>query len=523
MKWFTRNILLLHLIALVVLLGWIHGGTRGELLLPVIPWVAGLVLEWLLVYPQAKQEETLMDSRERVWGKLVHDPLTWVSFVFLILLAIPLVNVRPMPVCDPATGHWTNMPPFIPWLPSCVNPESHRVVLLWFSAGLVAMLAAKHGLLKRSKRILLEAICWNGAALALLGFIQLASGTDKLLWLTQLPGYFFSTFGYPNVGGAYFTLIAGLSYGIWLQDVSEHNNLAYVLTEEGDNAERPLYVVHRMMVPTALCFAAAIATLSRAAILLSVVMAFALLIYTLKFVWDRVQKSTRVTITATVMAIILSLSALFFTLRLESLKKEVHTITWTAIVERVSGAGYYHARVAKQIYGDHPVFGVGGWGYPIYLPQYVTEEDKKHLQIVGGANVHNDSLQFLAEHGLVGYGLILVVVVLLVLGLIIPTIRFCRVKNLPAKTETRDKGDGWIYRIPPPVIAILMATTATVCHSLGDLPFRAPSVLTVWLLAFVCGTGWIPNVRKHQHSGAPVSAEGAPTPPITEKGNGANA
>lgn len=511
MNWFTKNVLLLHLVALVVLLGWIHGGTRADLLMPVIPWVAGLCLEWLLVFPQAKRDETLLDCRERVWRKLKRDPLTWVSLALLVLLAIPLMNVRPEPVCDPATGAWTNAPAPIPWLPSCVDPAVHDGVLLWFAAGLIAMLAAKHGLLKRGKRLLLEAICWNGAALALLGFAELAVGTDKLLWLTPMPGYFFSAFGYPNVAGAYFTLIAGLSFGIWLQDVSERSNLAYVLTEEGSDEERSFCAIHRMLAPTILCFAAAIATLSRAAILLSVLLAFVLTAYALRYVWDRIQKATRVTLVATVGAVILSLTALFFTLRLESLKKEVRTITWSAITERVTGRGYYHARVAKAIFRDYPAFGVGGWGYPAYQAQYTTDEDNKHLQIVGGANVHNDSLQFLAEHGIVGYGLMLAIILLLAAGLIVPAVRFCRLKNVPVKTVTHDKGDGWLYRIPPPVVAVFASTAATICHSFGDLPFRAPSVLTVWLLAYVCALGWLPVVHRQHSSESEQEPEPEPT------------
>ena len=38
MNFFLRNILLLHILLLVIGFSWIHGGTRPELLLPVIPW-----------------------------------------------------------------------------------------------------------------------------------------------------------------------------------------------------------------------------------------------------------------------------------------------------------------------------------------------------------------------------------------------------------------------------------------------------------------------------------------------------
>ena len=50
----------------------------------------------------------------------------------------------------------------------------------------------------------------------------------------------------------------------------------------------------------------------------------------------------------------------------------------------------------------------------------------------------------------------------------------------------------WLYCLPPEVVAVLLAT-ATVCHSLGDLPFRSPAILTVWLLAFACAGGFCPQ------------------------------
>ena len=67
MNFFLRNILLLHILLLVIGFSWIHGGTRPDLLMPVIPWLTVFVLEYLLVFPQAKSSETLAEARSRVW------------------------------------------------------------------------------------------------------------------------------------------------------------------------------------------------------------------------------------------------------------------------------------------------------------------------------------------------------------------------------------------------------------------------------------------------------------------------
>jgi hypothetical protein len=99
----------------------------------------------------------------------------------------------------------------------------------------------------------------------------------------------------------------------------------------------------------------------------------------------------------------------------------------------------------------------------------------------------------LAEQGVVGFGL-MVLFGLMLFGLMWwQMLAFCRAKWAFAKNR-KLRPPNWFYQIPPPVVAVWAGTTATVCHSFGDLPFRCPAVLIVWLLAFVCATGWIPVV-----------------------------
>ena len=149
MNFFVRNVVLFHVFALVLALGWIHGGTRPDLLLPVIPWLAAFALEFLLVFPQAKSTENLSEARSRVWRALARDPLLYAALVLTALLVVPLFNVAGAPVFDEAAKQWVNPRPPLPGLPWCVNPDEHAVLLLWFPPVLIAALAAKHGLLKK--------------------------------------------------------------------------------------------------------------------------------------------------------------------------------------------------------------------------------------------------------------------------------------------------------------------------------------------------------------------------------------
>lgn len=495
MNWLAKHILFFHVAALIIALGWIHGGTRPDWLMPVVPYMAFAILLWFLLCPQPKKAEFLLDSRQRIWGLVKRDALTYISLAFTALLIIPFFNVVQEPTLVEATQKWQLFPPRIKWLPFTPDIRRHAIVLLWFIPAMITVVAVKHGLLKRAKRILLEVICWNGAALALLGFLQLAYKATSILGLTPLDDYFFSVFGYVNVGAAYFTLIGSFAFGLWVQQAAEDANLTAISTLEPDELQAPL-VTHRMLLPAVFCFAGAISTLSRAAILLCILLFVFFVIYGLAFIWKRISLGVRISILSFISALIFSIVVLFFALKLEGLKKELSSITVDAVIERVMGTGQNHVAVSKKIIADYPLFGVGGWGYPVYQCAYMTPEQLKSMQVVGGSNVHNDMLQFLVEHGYVGFGLMLGFVLLLVIPLGSELVRFCRLNPLGEQHSVSSRMFNWFYRLPPVVVAIFAGTTATVLHSFGDLPFRSPAVLIVWLVSLVCATAWIPVMKK---------------------------
>ncbi len=494
MNFFIRNVVLVHLLALALAFSWIHGGTRPDLLLPVIPWLTAFVLEFLLIFPQTKSTETLAEARSRVWSSLVRDPLLYLSLAQTILLVLPFFNVSGAPEYNAATHQWRNPAPPMPGLPFCVIPSEHAVLLLWFPPVLIAALAAKHGLLKKGKRLLLEGLCWNGAALALFGIVQQMTGAKSIFWGDRVFDHFFATFGYPNFAGAFFTLLFALSAGLWFGRVSADAigpSMAMTGTEESTPVNG-----YWLLVPVLLNLGGALASLSRAAILLCAVVLLVLSLYMIVGVWQKAESGGRVKLVAAIL-LILFLGGLSLTVFApQALKTEIASITPTAVMDRVAGRAYYHARIAKEIFRDHPVFGVGGWGYQHYQMKYLTPEELKTMQIEGGANVHNDSLQFLAEQGAVGYGLLVLCVLALAVPLVWQAVAVCRALAAAGADAAAAK-PVWLYRLPPVLVAVFVGTTATVCHSLGDLPFRDPAILIVWVLSFVCATGFLPAIRKN--------------------------
>ena len=141
--------LLRHVPVLLVFLtlfaaSWLHGGTRTEAMLPIIPWLWAFLFEVLLFFPQRRPYEDAVMARQRAWQQLVRDPLSYLTLVFVLLIIIPFLNRGLCPVCDyPAIMAGASPDPGIPFAPYCVNLADHFNVVLWFVPALTAMLAAK--------------------------------------------------------------------------------------------------------------------------------------------------------------------------------------------------------------------------------------------------------------------------------------------------------------------------------------------------------------------------------------------
>jgi O-antigen ligase len=93
------------------------------------------------------------------------------------------------------------------------------------------------------------------------------------------------------------------------------------------------------------------------------------------------------------------------------------------------------------------------------LALYLPREEWTYVQYPGRANVHCDIFQFLAEFGVVGFGLMLVAPLILIVSLF-------------QKTNRRD----------PLWVMGFIGLSLVVIFSLIDLPFRCPAILCTWLV-----------------------------------------
>ena len=246
---------------------------------------------------------------------------------------------------------------------------------------------------------------------------------------------------------------------------------------------------HYMLIPTGLCFFAALATLSRAAILLSFSLMGFWFIYLCLSLFTSRKNLTRVKLHLGMLVGIVLTVILVAIFAPDNFVKEISSVSPDAVADRVTGKGQYHTRVATAIFRDHPLFGVGGWGYKHFCLSYMTDDDRRQMQMVGGVNVHNDYLQFLCEHGLVGAGLLLAIV----LALLVPLFRswghelrvshFTKRSDLPRPTA--------LFCVPAVVVGVLLAVTANLIHAFGDCIFRSAAVLSQFFLLLAASVGFL--------------------------------
>ena len=520
MQFLYANVATIHVFAVCAMFAWLFGGTRAEYILPVMPWVTALLLEAMVCFPQHHVGETTYEARARVWDAMKKDPLVWVSIGLIGLLAIPFVNFGLCPVCDyPAIQAGADPKPVIPFFPFCVNRLEHLNVFLWFVPTLVAVVAAKHALLKSGKRVLMSLVVWNGLVLGVIGAIQQMTSAQGPLWVEACfqKAYFFSTFGYPNMAGDYFTTLFGLSVGLWrwnldemarapaeIKEVTaadgsvEHRHRHRHGSSAGGVSKRHFWKKHYYLIPAVIFFFCALDTLSRASVMLVTALAIIFFMHTFVCLFSKMKKAQRVrsgVVSALVLVLIALCSVMFMP---DDLHREVNSLDTTGVLDRVTGKGEYHVRVATEIWKDNWLFGVGGWGYRHFSLQYMTDKELRQGQPVGGANVHNDYLQFLVEHGLVGFGLILAVVILLLIPLgrtwrsLVDSVRFIPTKEQPPQPVQ-------IFVIPAPVFCILATSVATVIHGFGDCVFRSPAVLSLFFVSLASMDGFLPRLKHSKH------------------------
>ncbi len=429
---------------------WAQGGTLPALQPPLL-----LLGAWVFA-------TLLFHLRGRILIVLRRDPLFWLGLLFLLLLVIQTWNAGRHLYFHPFEARWMFTPPPVPYLPWSFDRSESFQMLYWFAPAWALALALRHAPdRKRTGRVLLYFVMINGILLAVAGMVQWMAGTPFLFRHTR-PAFrlFYATFAYRNHAGAYLVLVLAavlgfLSYQIRWRHRAGMAVRAPVIWGTGFGGIVLVTAIHT--------------SLSRAAILLSWVL---IAWFLAALVVGRIGRGRvgRLQV-GLVLALVLFITSIWviilggdaFRTRTQSLH------TWAHQVENRQ----WQWETAVRIWQDHPVWGVGGWGYRHLLPYYVDEAFARSAGDPGKANVHNDALQFLAEFGGVGLALLLGALVVTGAG-------FVR-----AWQSAREQPASAVFTM---VFAGLLLVGL---HSLIDLPFRNPAVLyTVVILLVAVPAAW---------------------------------
>lgn len=504
MRFVYNNLAVIYIALVASLMAWIYGGTQSALLVPVVPWLMLFMAEIIMIFPQKFEDESTYDARRRVWGAMKKDPMVWTAIFLIVLLSIPFLNTGLCASCDReliAAGQSPD--PQVKFLPFSVNRSDHLNVFFWFITALSSAIAVKHSLIDSGKRLALRIIVWNGVGLAVLGFVQSVMNAPGPLWKElgggRVASTFFSTFGYPNMAGDYFTTLFCLAIALWRRDWDDVSaeSAASSAAVGGLSSHRNFWRSNHLLIPAILFFFATINTLSRAAMILISSLTAVFFIHTFLMLTSRMQRAER--FRKGIIALCSAGVAVFFALVSvpDSVQREVDTLSTDEILVRITGKGQYHDRVATEIWKDHLLFGCGGWGYKHFCIPKMTPEELKQIQKIGGINVHNDYLQFLAEHGLVGFGSLVAVVVMLLAPVIVQWRKIVK-KARFSKSAAKLPKPLEIFAIPSPVFCILMGLTATVIHGFGDCPLRSPAVLTLFFVSLAAMPGFIGKTQEER-------------------------
>ncbi len=483
-----RLAVMLHVAFLAIYLAWARGGTVVGLYSPM-PWLALGLLEMVILFPAVRRGETDGMARIRTLRSMLRDPVLYLGVALLAFLAFQYLNSPRTLAYDVETGLWSYSPPPLPGWPFSVAPLESRQLLYWFGVAYAAILAVRHGLSKRAKLTLLRVLVLNGALLALFGIAQMASGTTRVFWHTPLAVQFFASFGYPNHAGAFFTLLFALSGGLLLHAMSDHESTRHVWW---------------LAVCLVLNLLGATLSLSRAGILLSWTVLIVGVCYGMSYLWPLISGAAKLR-TMVFAAVSIGMAAFFFFVAYPQnpVRRELATLdSWKTIPGVMWGSDRkILAETAWRIWKDYPWSGVGGWGFRRYVGLYLDPSQWEDLRSNGRANVHNDFMQFLCEHGTIGAGLMLGTIFVLLVPVFY---RLGGVMRAPPGDEPVDRP--FLHRVSPVVLAILLGTTCTVIHSMIDLPFRSPAILVTWVICLATMPALLPKPKKSVAVRPPATA-----------------
>ncbi len=486
----SKSAVLIHLALLAIFLA--SGACRPSALKSYLPlvWLALLTLEMVLLFPTARKDETIGESRNRVARRFFRDPVLHAGAAGIVFLLCQTLNGPRTMGYDSAMGVWRAGLPPLAALPSCFNRGEAFQAFFWFVPAWTAILAVRHGLTRRGKLRLLYILVAVSALLAIFSLVQYGQGTHYRLWGAATTADHYGVFAYKGFAGAYFGMMFLVATGLLVADL----------------AAKAAPLTRRLLYGAALLdLVAAAFTLDYGAILLVGCGGLAALVYAAVFLHGRLTWAQQLRQSAVVLVTLAALGFLHF---IAYPGNALHTRIQALVSRQALQSGWHGERqalcgAAWRIFKTYPAYGTGTWGFRHEAGRFLDDADWDRI-VSGTQNpitCHCDPLQFLCELGLVGAGLMLLVLVLL----LVPVCR--NLYRLLAATPAQSKliSESRLLRISPAAAGCLAALSGAALVGFYGMPFRDPLNLLVWCMLLAVMPGLLPLPSDLADSTAPQS------------------
>ncbi len=415
-----------------------------------LPILSLLLLVSTLLRPTLKFD---FSTTKLQCNKVLKDPVIWTFTIFLVYIFIQYINSGALRVYENETLRM--VPLSYKSIPFSLSQVFARRMLIWTFTGLSILIAIRHGLSSfKSLLWIYTGIIVNGLLLAVVGLAQFFTGTDKMLGLYPINDtVFFSTFGYENNGGSFFTLLAALTLGGILYSIFNLTRYKFV-TFTFFLLSFSVFIISIFPTFTRFCYLQAI---------------LLVLILMLSLFTALVWKVSLRKVTPLLMLLFLFTGAFN---QVEKNKAQVSsdfkniTNMNMDLVKREFSVRSWQWDYTIQTWKDYPLYGTGHDNMR-YVQAWYGRKNPHHLAMIrsaGKANTHNDFLQYLSEFGVIGMTLLMIPLLLMLSS------AFCN--------------KFWLNGL---FLGSFFGVGLNLAHSLVDLPYRSAqnTFTTLALLALL--------------------------------------
>ena len=461
----------LHLAFIACYLACVRIGPSSMLEYLPLVWLAAGLIEITLLFPTARKGEEVYDARRRVWISLLKDPVFHAGVVGFLFILLQTLNGPRIMLFNRQAGAWEFVAARIRDFPACINQLASVQGLFWNILTIPAILVVRNGLGKKGRLLLLKFLVAIAAMVALYGLVIY---NPKM----TVPGRF-ANFPDPVTAGMYFFMHFCVACALYTNEVGQEI--------------RDKFQCHALFAACLLTLAGALYSLSCLSIAITAGALVIVGVYCMVYLSGRLTMAEKMRMTATGL-ILIGLVAFLHIVgypqnRIHDCTAKIFSGEWTTPAEQAENE--VRLAVAGRMFRANAIHGVGTWGYADAncFGKYTKDDEWENLSDSENtpALCGNDSMQSLAEYGILGFLIVAAPFLILLfdsLARIAVEFRPKGGKSSGESMSSENEARPFTERIPPVALALFLAVGATFAVSFFFSVFRQPLVLFSWATFF---------------------------------------